>query len=96
MPAKARTRCVEDVQATIDFINENILNDAEGLRPGKVQALRDAVQAAQALQWMTLKQTADAAEGSEQSDDQGSTGAVGDRVEGRAGSALIEVRKRLP
>ncbi|MEI3148014.1 MAG: LamG-like jellyroll fold domain-containing protein [Merdibacter sp.] len=36
-----------DVQATIDFINENILNDVEGLRPGKVQALRDAVQAAQ-------------------------------------------------
>ncbi len=36
-----------DVQATIDFINENILNDVEGLRPGKVQALRDAVKAAQ-------------------------------------------------
>ena len=36
-----------DVQATIDFINENILNDVEGLRPGKVQALRDAVAAAQ-------------------------------------------------
>ena len=36
-----------DVQATIDFINENILNDTEGLRPAKVQALRDAVQAAQ-------------------------------------------------
>ena len=35
-----------DVQATIDFINENILNDVEGLRPGKVQALRDAVKAA--------------------------------------------------
>ena len=39
----------EDVQATIDFINEHILNDVEGLRPGKVQALRDAVQAAQTL-----------------------------------------------
>ena len=38
-----------DVQATIDFINENILNDVEGLRPGKVEALRDAVQAAQTL-----------------------------------------------
>ena len=37
----------EDVQATIDFINENILNDVEGLRLGKVQALRDAVAAAQ-------------------------------------------------
>ena len=36
-----------DVQATIDFINENILNDVEGLRPGKVQALKDVVQAAQ-------------------------------------------------
>ena len=36
-----------DVQSTIDFINENILNDVEGLRPGKVQALIDAVQAAQ-------------------------------------------------
>ena len=39
----------KDVQATIDFINENILNDVEGLRPGKVEALRDAVQAAQTL-----------------------------------------------
>ena len=38
-----------DVQATIDFINENILNDVEGLRPGKVQALRDAVAAAEEL-----------------------------------------------
>ena len=38
-----------DVQATIDFINENILNNVEGLRPGKVQALKDAVQAAQTL-----------------------------------------------
>ena len=37
----------EDVQATIDFINENILNDVEGIRPAKVQALRDAVKAAQ-------------------------------------------------
>ncbi len=36
-----------DVQATIDFINENILNDVEGLRPGKVQVLKDAVAAAQ-------------------------------------------------
>ena len=36
-----------DVQATIDFINENILNDVEGLRPAKVQALRDAITAAQ-------------------------------------------------
>ena len=38
-----------DVQATIDFINENILNDVEGLRPGKVQALKDAVAAAEEL-----------------------------------------------
>ena len=37
----------KDVQATIDFIKEHILNDVEGLRPGKVQALRDAVKAAQ-------------------------------------------------
>ena len=39
----------KDVQATIDFINENILNDVEGLRPGKVQALKDAVAAAQTV-----------------------------------------------
>ena len=39
----------EDVQATIDFINENILNNAEGLRPGKVDALEAAVEAAQKL-----------------------------------------------
>src|SRR5699024_10076395 len=38
-----------DVQATIDFINENILSNVEGLRPGKVQALKDAVAAAQTL-----------------------------------------------
>ena len=38
-----------DVQATIDFIKEHILNDVEGLRPGKVQALRDAVAAAEEL-----------------------------------------------
>ena len=38
-----------DVQATIDFINENILNNAEGLRPGKVDALEAAVEAAQTL-----------------------------------------------
>ena len=38
-----------DVQAAIDFINENILNDVEGLRPGKVQALKDAVKAAQTV-----------------------------------------------
>ena len=37
----------KDVQATIDFINENILNDVEGLRLGKVEALKDAVKAAQ-------------------------------------------------
>ena len=37
----------KDVQATIDFINENILNNVEGLRPGKVEALKDAVKAVQ-------------------------------------------------
>ena len=38
-----------DVQATIDFINENILNNVDGIRPGKVQALKDAVAAAEEL-----------------------------------------------
>ena len=38
-----------DVQATIDFIKEHILTNVEGLRPAKVQALKDAVQAAQTL-----------------------------------------------
>ena len=38
-----------DVQATIDFIKEHILNNVEGIRPAKVQALKDAVQAAQTL-----------------------------------------------
>ena len=38
-----------DIQATIDFIKEHILNNVEGLRPAKVQALKDAVQAAQTL-----------------------------------------------
>ena len=38
-----------DVQATIDFINENILTNVDGLRPAKAQALRDAVEAAQTV-----------------------------------------------
>ena len=38
-----------DVQATIDFINENILNDLEGIRPGKADALKAAVEAVQDL-----------------------------------------------
>ncbi len=33
----------EDLKATIDFINENILSDVEGLRPGKVQELKTAI-----------------------------------------------------
>ena len=39
----------EVMQATIDFINENILNNVEGLRPGKLQALKDAVAASEEL-----------------------------------------------
>ena len=35
------------VQATIDFINENILANVDGIRPGKVDALEAAVEAAQ-------------------------------------------------
>ena len=38
-----------DVQATIDFINENILANVDGIRPGKVDALEAAVEAAQKL-----------------------------------------------
>ena len=38
-----------DVQATIDFINENVLTKVDNIRPGKVQALRDAVASAQEL-----------------------------------------------
>ena len=30
-----------DVQATIDFINEHILTDVEGIRPGKVTELKE-------------------------------------------------------
>ena len=39
----------EDVQATIDFINENILTNVDNVRPGKVDALEAAVEAAQTL-----------------------------------------------
>ena len=39
----------KDVQATIDFIKENILTNVDGIRPGKVQALKDAVAAAKEL-----------------------------------------------
>ena len=38
-----------DVQATIDFINEHILTNVDNVRPGKVQALKDAVTAAEKL-----------------------------------------------
>ncbi len=38
-----------DVQATIDFINEHILTNVDNVRPGKVQALKDAVAAAEKL-----------------------------------------------
>ena len=36
-----------DVQATIDFINANILTNVNNIRPAKVQALRNAITAAQ-------------------------------------------------
>ena len=39
----------KDVQATIDFINEHILTNVDNVRPGKVQALKDAVAAAQSV-----------------------------------------------
>ena len=38
-----------DVQATIDFINEHILTNVDNVRPGKVQALKAAVAAAEKL-----------------------------------------------
>ena len=38
-----------DVQATIDFIKENILTNVDNVRPGKVDALEAAVEAAQTL-----------------------------------------------
>ena len=39
----------KDVQATIDFIKEHILTNVDNVRPGKVQALKDAVAAAQTV-----------------------------------------------
>ena len=39
----------QDLKATIDFINENILPNIDNVRPGKVQALKDAITAAQKL-----------------------------------------------
>ena len=38
-----------DVQATIDIIKEHILTNVDNVRPGKVQALKDAVAAAEEL-----------------------------------------------
>ncbi len=38
-----------DVQETIDFITENILTNVDNIRPGKVQALVNAVDAAKAV-----------------------------------------------
>ena len=37
----------KDVQATIDFIKKHILTNVDNVRPGKVQALKDAAAAAQ-------------------------------------------------
>ena len=39
----------QDLEATIDFINENILANVDNIRPAKVQALRNAIMAAQAV-----------------------------------------------
>lgn len=39
----------EDLTETIKYVKENILNDTEGLRPGKVQELKDAVAEAEKL-----------------------------------------------
>ncbi len=72
-----------DVQATIDFINENILNNVEGLRPGKLQALKDAVAASEEL-LASEDATVDELKAAEQSDDQSGTGAVGDCRQDRA------------
>ena len=38
-----------DLEATIDFINENILTNVDNIRPAKVQALRDAITEAEEL-----------------------------------------------
>lgn len=39
----------EDLEETLKYVKENILNDTEGLRPGKVQELKDAVAEAEEL-----------------------------------------------
>ena len=39
----------QDLEATIDFINENILTNVDNIRPAKVQALRNAIMAAQVV-----------------------------------------------
>ena len=39
----------EDLEETFKYVKENILNDTEGLRPGKVQELKDAVAEAEEL-----------------------------------------------
>ena len=39
----------EDLEETLKYVKENILNDAEGLRPGKVQELKDTVAEAEEL-----------------------------------------------
>ena len=84
-----------DVQATIDFIKEHILTNVDNVRPGKVQALKDAVAAAEELLASDPDANGRCAESSEQSDDQGSTGAVGDRLQDRA-ERIDRSGKRLP
>lgn len=39
----------EDLEETLKYVKENILNDTEGLRPGKVQELKDTVAEAEEL-----------------------------------------------
>ena len=39
----------EDLEETVKYVKENVLNNTEGLRPGKVQELKDAIAEAEEL-----------------------------------------------
>ena len=84
----------QDLEAAITFINEHILNDVEGLRPAKVQALRDAITAAQDV-LANEDATADQLKQARPGIDQGSPGIVGDRLQSRA-ERIDRSRKWLP
>ena len=73
----------ENLKATIDYINEHILTNVDNVRPGKVQELKTAV--AEAYQvYLDADATDEEIQTAIRTLTEKGTGAVGDRLQGRA------------